>query len=257
MMDRKSFYTRREEFLNELNDFILPPYETADKYEEEIVGEFENEVEESFFKEFMDYLPENASVLDLACGDGRHTLRLSQNAEKVVAVDISPKQLKMAKEKCKNRSNITFINASMFNLSLPRDYFDGIWFSQGFEYVPPDKREQLIETLHMMLKNNGVLYMSVETWMYPEFINSLKELLRDVKLFFCWRFIRNKPLLWGEFLYYLSPETAEVRCRGWHYHVHTDKWTIHKLLQKVGFKILRSKLCEGYIYIICRMRSNE
>ena len=87
MMDKNSFYSRREEFLNELNDFILPPYETAEKYEEEIVGEFENEVEESFFKEFIDYLPENAFVLDLACGDGRHTLRLNQNTQKVVVHD--------------------------------------------------------------------------------------------------------------------------------------------------------------------------
>ena len=30
MMDKNSFYSRREEFLNELNDFILLPYETAE-----------------------------------------------------------------------------------------------------------------------------------------------------------------------------------------------------------------------------------
>ena len=57
----------------------------------------------------------------------------------------------------------------MFDLPFSKDMFDGIWFSQAFEYVPPDRRERFLASLRQFLKPQGILYMSVETWMYPGF----------------------------------------------------------------------------------------
>ncbi len=42
----------REHFLNEIVGNILLPYEVSRVYEEELIGEFENEFEEEYFNYF-------------------------------------------------------------------------------------------------------------------------------------------------------------------------------------------------------------
>ncbi len=132
---------KREQFLSEIFESILFPYEASVTLEEEIIGEFENIFEKEYFSEFLKELEKRSLVLDLACGDGRHTLQLSKNVNEIVALDFSPNNLKKAKKKCKSAGNISFVRGSMFNLPFRENVFDGVWFSQAFEYVPPDKRE--------------------------------------------------------------------------------------------------------------------
>ncbi|MBO3841554.1 MAG: class I SAM-dependent methyltransferase [Candidatus Brockarchaeota archaeon] len=82
---------RREQFLSEITESILFPYE------EQIVGEFENEFEAKYFNDFLRALEGRNLILDLACEDGGHTQRLSKAADNVVALDLSPNNLRMAK----------------------------------------------------------------------------------------------------------------------------------------------------------------
>jgi len=243
---------KRKRFLSEITESILFPYEVSRIYEEQIVGEFENQFEAEYFNEFLNILGERGFILDLACGDGRHTLQLSKKVNHVVALDLVPNNLKMAKKKCQNMGNISFIRGSMFELPFRENVFDGIWFSQAFEYVPPDKRESFLVSTKRVLKPKRILYMSVETWMDCSIWKSLKELCGDFKLFFYWKFIKRQPLLWGEFLYYLSSENIRDRCSGWHYHVHTDKWTLKRLLRRLKFELLKLHLHDGYFYTLCK-----
>ena len=190
---------KREQFLSEIIESVLFPYEASEVFEEEIVGEFENEVEREFFSEFLKELQEKSLVLDLACGDGRHTLQLSKNVNNTVALDFSSNNLRMAKKKCEKAGNIGFVQGSMFDLPFRENVFDGVWFSQAFEYVPPDKRESVLSSVKRVLKFKGVVYMSVETWMYPSVWVSFKELLGDFKLYFYWKFVKRKPLFGENF----------------------------------------------------------
>jgi SAM-dependent methyltransferase len=248
---------KRTQFLSEITASILLPYEASKTYEEQIVGEFENKFEAGYFNEFLSVSDEKGLIMDLACGDGRHTLQLSEKVYSVVALDLSPNNLRMAKKKCRNRENISFIRSSMFQLPLRENTFDGIWFSQAFEYVPPDRRESILASIKRVLKPKGILYMSVETWMTPSVWGSLKELWGDFKLYFYWKFIKRRPLLWGEFLYYLSSENIRDRCSGWHYHVHTDKCTLKRLLRKFRFQLLQLRVYNGYIYALCKATTQE
>ncbi|MEM2175435.1 MAG: class I SAM-dependent methyltransferase [Candidatus Micrarchaeia archaeon] len=249
--------TKREEFLSEIKSNILLPYETSKIYEEEIVGEFENHLEAEYFVNFCKLLKGKGIILDLACGDGRHTLQISRKANCVVALDLSLNNIKMAKKKCCGRKNITFIKGSMLDLPFCESTFDGIWFSQALEYVPPDKREKLLISLNHILKPGGILYMSIETWMQPKLLISLKELLGDLLLFYYWKFTKKKPLLWGEFFYCLQARDIQARYSRWHYHVHTDKWTLLKLLRKLQFKLIKMDLYDGYIYVLCKRIEKE
>jgi len=133
---------------------------------------------------FTRLLRERGLVLDLACGDGRHTLQLSKKASSIVALDLSFNNLKIAKKKCQSTGNINFIRGSMFSLPFRKEVFNGVWFSQAFEYVSPDKREDILASIRHVLKPKGILYMSVETWMYSSILRSIKELWDDFKLYF-------------------------------------------------------------------------
>ena len=239
---------KRKEFILEMMKDVVKPYEMSETYEEEIVGEFENEIESDFFKLFSSLIEKPKIILDLACGDGRHTARLCDWTQLVVGVDLSNNNIVKAARKLSDRQNVEFICASMFNLPFPQDCFDGVWFSQAFEYVPPDLRESLMVQLWSLLKSDGIAYMSVETWQYPSLWTTIKELLGDISLFLYWKVIKRKPLICGEYLYYLPPT---VDYRGWHYHVHANKKTVNKLLKKIGFKVVKSNLRNGYIYVIC------
>ncbi len=159
--------SKREQFIAEMTDNLLLPYEATHVYEEELVGEFENQFEADYFEQFVRLAGGAALLLDLACGDGRHTLPLSRHGKRVVALDLSPNGLRMARRKCAGQGGIVFIRASMLELPLAGNTLDGVWFSQAFEYVPPARRERFLAGVGRILKPGGILYMSVETWMYP------------------------------------------------------------------------------------------
>lgn len=65
--------SRKERFLSKMMKNVLLPYEVSDEYEEEIIGEFENHYEKTYFQYFVTLMGPRAYILDLACGDGRHT----------------------------------------------------------------------------------------------------------------------------------------------------------------------------------------
>jgi ubiquinone/menaquinone biosynthesis C-methylase UbiE len=228
---------------------IILPYELSEGYEEEVIGEFENKLEEKYFQNFTSLLKPKAQILDLACGDGRHTSKLSDNVEHVIAFDISSKSLEKARRKCLKK-NVNYVKGSMLRLPFRRQTFDGVWFSQTFEYIPPDLRESFLQQLNLILKSDGISFMSAETWMNANILTSLSELLSDFKLFCYWKFFKRKPLVWREFLYYCTPRGTGERFSGWHYHVHTDKYTLRKLLDKYGFIIEKMDIKWGYIYLL-------
>ena len=241
--------SKRELFLSEMAENIRSPYEA--KWEGYAAGgEFRNQTEEEYFQYVVDKTEPKAVILDLACGDGRHTLRFAERVAEVVGLDLSRNSLAKAKKKCLVNDNVTFIEGSVFQLPFPPNTFDGIWFSEAFEYVPPDKRRMLLTSINSMLKDSGILYMSVETWQDPSIIASLKRLWTDFRLFCYWKFIKRKPLLWGEFLYYSS--VKGIDWSGWHYHVHTSKKTLCHILDMCGFAIEKVNLYDEYIYVLCR-----
>ncbi|MEM3731082.1 MAG: methyltransferase domain-containing protein [Candidatus Bathyarchaeia archaeon] len=241
--------TKREDFLSEIYENILMPYELSEGYEEDVVGEFENKLEELYFSVFASLVKPKAHILDMACGDGRHTLKLSEHAEHVIAFDISSKNLRKAKRRCMRKGNVSYVKGSMLKSPFIQKSFNGIWFSQAFEYIPPDQRETFLQQLNPILKTDGIVFMSVETWMDQSILASLKEFLSDFKLFCYWK-IRRKPLFWGEFLYYCTPRGSCGKFSGWHYHVHTDKYTLCRLLDKHGFSVRAMDISDGYIYLL-------
>jgi SAM-dependent methyltransferase len=247
---------KRERFLSKLAEDIRPAYEVeAESYAEDAIGELEYQAEGAYFQDMVDRTGSAAVVPDLACGDGRHTFRLAERVGGVVGLDFSHYSLAKAKQKCLARGNATLVGGSVFQLPFRPSAFDAIWMSQAFEYVPPDMRRTFLTSLYDVLKDSGILYMSVNTWQSPSIITSFKRLWTDFKLFCYWKLVKRKPLLWGE--YYEFESVKRTGWSGWHYHVHTSKRTLSKLLDDCRFSREETVLYDEYVYVLCRKTSGS
>jgi SAM-dependent methyltransferase len=100
-------------------------------------------------------LPERASVLDVCCGNGRHSAVFSENSYNVVGIDISEKSLEEAKSR--NLENTKFHNADARNFEL-HERFDcvvNLFTSFGY-FATTEEHIEMLQRIYEHLKDNGV-----------------------------------------------------------------------------------------------------
>ncbi|MDP2176248.1 MAG: methyltransferase domain-containing protein [Bacteroidota bacterium] len=100
-------------------------------------------------------LEPHARLLDLACGNGRHSNSLAQNHFEVWGIDLSPNNILLAKNSLKN--NAKFEVADM-RIVFKHNYFDlilNLFTSFGYFHDKSDNLKTL-ESVKMGLKDKGL-----------------------------------------------------------------------------------------------------
>jgi len=206
-------------------------------------GEEWGEDEKEFLPIFMHLLGSDRLVLDLAGGYGRVTPYLMVNNNTVVLGDLSQHSLQIAKKTIQN-FNLHILRMDMLHLPFRDDLFDGVWFTQAFEYVPPDEREKFLQALRRILKSGGYVFLNVAK--VPNecsFISYLKNYLY-------WKIIKRQPVIWGEYIYKLHSRNYT----GWHYHAVVFTKRIEKTFKKVGFKTIKTRYDKkGYLTYLLKV----
>lgn len=108
-------------------------------------------------------LPDGASVLDLGCGVGRHSLELARRGFKVTGVDRTATYLAQAKEKSdRDKLQIEWIQADMrqFHRDGAFDLVVNLLTSFGY-FKDPAEDLRVIENVHASLKPSGQLVMEL------------------------------------------------------------------------------------------------
>jgi SAM-dependent methyltransferase len=73
----------------------------------------------------LDHLPPRIGrAIEIGCGTGRFARRLAERAEQVLAVDLSPVMIRVARERSANHSNIRFHLADASSWTIPYEEFD-------------------------------------------------------------------------------------------------------------------------------------
>lgn len=126
---------------------------------EKIANEWnENSVMMPNIKEFIDILPDNPKVLDLGCGSGYESLRLSSLGADVVGLDYSEESIRIARERC---PAIQFIVQDFRYLNTSIGSFDGIFACASLIHNEKKELPIIFEGLRKILKPNGYIMVVI------------------------------------------------------------------------------------------------
>ncbi len=219
----------RKEFLTKMFGEALKAYEFP--------GEEWSEDEKEFLPIFTHLVGSNRLILDLAGGYGRVTPYLIEGSNIVVLGDLSLHSLMLAKKIVPNR-NLHIVRIDLLHLPFVDNAFDGVWFTQAFEYVPPDKRESFLRSLRRTLKPGGIVFLNVAK------VPNECSFISYMKNYLYWKIIKRKPIIWGEYIYKLH----STNYTGWHYHAVVFTRRIEQTFKNVCFKTVKARYDKkGYL----------
>lgn len=107
--------------------------------------------------------PENARILDLACGPGFYTQRLARCGFKCTGVDFSPASIEYARKQARESElKIEYVLEDIRNF-IPKKKFDCVLLSFGeFNVFREDDALGILRKTSKCLKNNGFLLLEVQ-----------------------------------------------------------------------------------------------
>jgi SAM-dependent methyltransferase len=93
-------------------------------------------------------------VLEIGCGKGEFSRRLAETSQRVLALDLSPEMIRIAREQSGHLSNIDFQIADVMTYDLPPARFDCIASMATLHHLP---LEAIFLKMKAALKPGGVL----------------------------------------------------------------------------------------------------
>ncbi|NCI77300.1 class I SAM-dependent methyltransferase [Acinetobacter kanungonis] len=110
---------------------------------------------ESLYQAFIQYLPQDALILDLGCGSGRDTLAFKRKGYRVEALDYSKELVALASHQTGQQVRLE----SFYDFS-DQSKFNGIWACASLLHCERHQLNEVVGRMINALKLNGVLYMS-------------------------------------------------------------------------------------------------
>jgi ubiquinone/menaquinone biosynthesis C-methylase UbiE len=116
-------------------------------------------VRKRYLDKFLHLLPAGAKVLELGCGAGRPaTQAIAQRAAHVAAVDISPKQIALAR---RHVPSAAFFCADMMALEFPAASFDAVCAFYAITHLPHEEHGEMFARIARWLKPGGIFLASL------------------------------------------------------------------------------------------------
>lgn len=108
---------------------------------------------ERYMDILMAALPEGAKVLELGCGSGSLTTKRLAERFVVTGVDISARQIELARQLV---PSARFIHADMATLHLPPASFDAVAAFYAITHVPREEHPALLRAVKRWLRPDGL-----------------------------------------------------------------------------------------------------
>ena len=156
-------------------------------------------------KMLSSHLRPGMTVLELGCGTGYFTQELARSGADVVAIDVSPELLEIARSNC-SAPNVRYQIENAYALSYPEAVFDSVVGSSVLHHL---EIAAALRNIYRVLKPGGTIYFTE-----PNMLNPQIAIQKNVPL------IKQKL---GD-----SPdETAFFR------------WPLRRLLEQTGYRDVR------------------
>ncbi|MBO4413405.1 MAG: class I SAM-dependent methyltransferase [Clostridia bacterium] len=178
-------------------------------------------------------------VLDLACGTGNLTVRLSELGYNMIGADVSPEMLGVAREKAGDE--ILFINQDMRSFELYGTVKAVVCSLDSVNYLL--KRKDLLDcfsAVHNYLEPDGLFIFDVNTKYRFENVYSDRDyILEDDGIFCGWRNVYNgKTGVCDFFLTLFAEENGEIK--RFDEHQRERAWserTLRNVLEQTGLAV--------------------
>ena len=128
----------------------------AQKYDRVVDLQFGGPMTRSMVRERVAKEGRLGNLAEFGCGTGFYTQVLAGKADSVVATDLSPGMLALAKDQIK-AANVTFQVEDCQKTSLPDEAFDTAFMSLVIHLTEPDKT---LAEMHRILKPGGTLIIA-------------------------------------------------------------------------------------------------
>lgn len=92
-------------------------------------------------------------TLEVGCGAGEFSRLLAARAERVLAVDLSPRMVALARERSRGCANVDFVNADVTEYPLPAEHFDFVATLTTLHHLP---LEAALRKMASALRPGGV-----------------------------------------------------------------------------------------------------
>jgi ubiquinone/menaquinone biosynthesis C-methylase UbiE len=130
--------------------------------------------------EFRRFVTENCGndklvIVEMGCGTGEYTKHIAKMfpKSKIVGLDISNDILKVAKDKCKGLSNVTFMNKSAYDSGCKKGSVDVVC---GFYFLHHVNIRKVGQEIDRILKNKGIGF-----FYEPNILNPVVYLIKSSK----------------------------------------------------------------------------
>jgi len=101
-------------------------------------------------------------ILDVGCGNAAQTVRLARHGEEVIGVDIADDLLSVARERCRNFSNVQFMHEDARKLPFPDQTFDCVVsYGDVLRHIT-DGYEQAMSEISRVSKTGAVISFEVD-----------------------------------------------------------------------------------------------
>lgn len=140
------------------------------------VPDWDGEID--FYREFASAVKARGqSVLEVACGTGRVTLRLAQEGVDMLGTDLDEEMLKVARQKSEGIPNVGWERGDMRSLDLGQRFGLIIMPGHSFQFMcTPEDQVQALETFMRHLTSDGTLIIHLD----HQSVDWLGDLLRDL-----------------------------------------------------------------------------
>ena len=110
------------------------------------------------------HLRPGMTVLELGCGTGYFTRELARSGAEVIAIDVSPELLNIARSNC-SAPNVRYEIQNAYDLSYNDSIFDSVIGSSVLHHL---EIEDAVREIYRVLKPNGTIFFTEPNMLNPQ-----------------------------------------------------------------------------------------
>ena len=157
--DRQAIDREKNGFVPDLQGLVDVPWFYNNAWRDPKIAEIQIKPRIDFIIEFLKKTIPGGRVLEIGCGTGLLSLELSRNNFDVLGLDVSPKNIEVAK-KYANRSSgkLDYLACDALNFTPENEKYDAVVFFRSFHHF--ENLQKLVENIRNWLAPGGKLAIS-------------------------------------------------------------------------------------------------